>query len=124
MTLGEELIIDANVAVGCSANRDTLLAVLALYVVANFAGAWAPEDLQFQLHLIIVKVDVKVCRYVQLSLLGLSSKLVAHVSLQILILRHEAPDHDINDDIRLAHIDQHVVFQRLQYNRHENKSLA
>ena len=113
MTLGQELIIDANVAVGCSADRDTLLDVLALFVVVNFAGARAPENLQFQLYLIIVKVDVKVCRYVQLSLLGLSSELVAHVSLQVLILCHEAPDHDINDDIRLAHIDQHVVFQRL-----------
>lgn len=113
MALGQELIVDANVAVGCSANRDTLLDILALFVVENFAGARSPENLQFQLYLIVVKVDVKVGRYVQLSLLGLSTELIAHVSLQVLVLRHETPNHDINDDVRFAHIDQHVVFQRL-----------
>ena len=113
MTLGQELIVDANVAVGGSANRDTLLDILTLFVVVDFAGARPPENLQFQLYLIIVKVDVEVGRYVQLSLLGLSTELVAHVSLQVLVLRHEIPNHDINDDVCLAHIDQHVVFQRL-----------
>ena len=70
MALGQKLIVDANVAVGCSSYRDTLIDVLPLLVVEDFASARPAENLQFQLDCIVIEVDVEVGRDVQLCLLG------------------------------------------------------
>ena len=35
------------------------------------------------------------------------------MGLQVLVLSYQAALHDIDDDIRLSNVDQHVVLQRL-----------
>lgn len=54
LALGQKLIVDANVAVRRSSYRDTLIDVLPLLVVVDFAGAWPAENLELQLDSIVI----------------------------------------------------------------------
>ena len=113
LALREQFIIDSNVAVWRSSNCDALFDILALLVVINFSCAWATENLQFQLNCIIIQVYVEVGWDVQRLLLSLTRYFIVHMGLQVLVLSYQAALHDIDDDIRLSNVDQHVVLQRL-----------
>ena len=53
----------------------------------------------------------------QLLLLGLTTNLIAHMGLQVLVLRYQAAHHNIYNDVRLTDVDQHVVLKRLLHTK-------
>ena len=105
LALREQLIVDSDVAVRRSSNRDTLFDILALLVVVDFACVGATENLQLKLDGLVVQVDVEVGWDVQLLLLIRTCDLIVDVGLQVLVLSHQAAHHDINDYVRLANVD-------------------
>ena len=44
---------------------------------------------------------------------SISAKAVSVICLQVLVLAHQAPTDNVDDDVGLAHINQHIVFQVL-----------
>lgn len=85
-----------------------------MLVVIDLAGARAAEDLELELDRAVVVVDVEVGWDVQLCLLCIFAvHLGADVLLQVLILRYQASRQNVHDDVGLAHVNQHVIFERL-----------
>ena len=112
LTLREELIVDFNVAIGRSANDDTLACQI-LVVVVDLTSGGPAEDLQLKLDGGVIGVDVDVGRDMDLlrrhGAIGTGSLPVE--LLQVLAVCHQAATNEIDNDVGLSHVDQHVVFE-------------
>lgn len=82
-----------------------------MLVVVDLTSGGSSKDLELEFDRRVLGVDIKVLRDVHLLLLACVGVLI-EVHLEVLVLRDQAPLNDVDYDVSLTNIDQHIVLER------------
>ena len=113
MRLGEQFVVDSNVALGGAAD-DNRASRRILLVIVDLACRWSSENFQLKLDGAVFCTDIQVLWDVQLLVIWLlqrSCSIILHELLKVLVLLDQAACDDVDYDVGFSNIDQHVIFQ-------------